>query len=144
MSAVSVRTGTTSDREWVIHAARRQLGSSHQVHSRRQFHVDAHDLLIAEVDGDPAGFLTWIIEGDECEVLAIASDRRRAGVGAALLNAIEVIARDRDCRRIHLTTTDANVATARELSAAEQDDVAVRAAHYLDVFDYKAFRRQLA
>jgi hypothetical protein len=41
-------------------------------------------------------------------------------------------------------TPDVNLATARELTAAEQDEVTARAAHYLDDFDYQTLRRQLA
>jgi len=44
---------------------------------------------------------------------------------------------------IRRATTDANIATARELTAAERDDVALRAAPYLDALDYQQFRRQL-
>ena len=45
---------------------------------------------------------------------------------------------------IRRATPEANLATARELSVAERDEVAARAARYLDVFDYQALRRQLA
>jgi ribosomal protein S18 acetylase RimI-like enzyme len=83
------------------------------VHSRRQFSVDAHALLIAEVDGEPAGFCSWIVEGDECEVLAIAVDQPRSGVGTALLEAVTRMARDLRCTRAHLTTTDANAGAQR-------------------------------
>ena len=44
---------------------------------------------------------------------------------------------------IRRATSEANVATARELSAAERDEVALRASHYLDAFDYQSLRRQL-
>src|SRR5687767_2199476 len=44
---------------------------------------------------------------------------------------------------IRRATPEANLATARELSAAERKDVAVRAGHYLDAFDYQTLRRQL-
>ena len=115
---VSVRIGNASDRRWVAEAARRRLGSDHQVHSRRQFHVDAHELLIAVVDDEPAGFLSWVVEGDEGEVLAIAADQPRAGIGTALLGAVEDLARDRGCTRLHLTTTDANVGAQRFYEAA--------------------------
>jgi GNAT superfamily N-acetyltransferase len=115
---VSVRVGNASDRDWVVDAARRLLGSDHQVHSRRQFHVDAHELLIAEADDEPAGFLSWVVEGDEGEVLAIAADAPRAGVGTALLRAVEDLARDRGCTRLHLTTTDANVGAQRFYAAS--------------------------
>jgi hypothetical protein len=48
-----------------------------------------------------------------------------------------------DHELIRRATPDANLATARELSAAEREDVATRAAHYLDTFDYQTLRRQL-
>ena len=41
-------------------------------------------------------------------------------------------------------TPEVNLATARELTASERDAVTVRAAHYLDAFDYQTLRRQLA
>ena len=44
---------------------------------------------------------------------------------------------------IRRATPDANLATARELTSAERDEVALRAGHYLDAFDYQPFRRQL-
>ena len=44
---------------------------------------------------------------------------------------------------IRRATPEANLATARELTPVERDDVALRAAHYLDAFDYQQFRRQL-
>jgi hypothetical protein len=45
---------------------------------------------------------------------------------------------------IKRATPEANVTTARELTAAEREDVSLRAAHYLDIFDYQQLRRQLA
>ena len=110
---IDVREGGEADRQWVIDASRRLLGSEHQVHSRRQFFVDSHELLIAEIDGEPAGFCAWVVEADECEVLAIGVDQPRSGVGAELIGAVSRIARDRSCSRVHLTTTDANVGAQR-------------------------------
>lgn len=40
---------------------------------------------------------------------------------------------------IRKATPDANLATARELSAAERDEIRARAWQYLDVFDYRSF-----
>jgi GNAT superfamily N-acetyltransferase len=111
--SVTVRPAQAADRDWVVDAARRLLGSEHQVHSRRQFTVDAHHLLIADVEDDPTGFLTWVVDEAGCEVLAIATDRPRAGVGTALLDVVTGVARDHGCRRLHLTTTDHNVGAQR-------------------------------
>ena len=40
---------------------------------------------------------------------------------------------------IRSATTEANCATALELSNAERDEVRARAGHYLEIFDYKSF-----
>jgi hypothetical protein len=44
---------------------------------------------------------------------------------------------------IRRATPEDNLATARELTAAERDEVALRTEAYLDAFDYRALRRQL-
>ncbi|MGQ0618063.1 MAG: GNAT family N-acetyltransferase [Acidimicrobiia bacterium] len=64
---------------------------------------------LAEIDDVRAGFLSWVIDGDVCEVLAVAADDRRRGVGTALIGAVEGQARAGGCRRMWLVTTDANV-----------------------------------
>jgi ribosomal protein S18 acetylase RimI-like enzyme len=110
---VQVRSAQRADRPWIVDLARRRLGSEHQVHSRRQFTVDEHDALIAEVHGRPAGFLAWIVDGSDCEVLAIATDHGRAGIGSALIAAVDHIALRSGCTRLVLTTTDANTGAQR-------------------------------
>ncbi len=109
MAGVVVRPAGPSDRGWIVEAARHLLGGEHQVHSRRRFRVDEHEALVAELDGERVGFLTWVAEPPDGEVLAIAVERPRAGVGSALLGAATSAARDARCTRLHLTTTDANV-----------------------------------
>ena len=110
---ISVRRAEPDDVPWVVEVARRQLGSEHQVHSRRLFRVDEHELLVAELDGTPVGFLAWVLDGVDCEVLAIASEVPRVGVGTALMRAAGDVSRDHGSARLHLTTTDANVGAQR-------------------------------
>ena len=110
---VEVRRAHPADRPWIVDLARQRLGSEHQVHSRRQFTVDEHEALIAEVDGRAAGFLAWIVDGADCEVLAIATNHPRAGVGSALVAALDAEASQNGCTRLVLTTTDANVGAQR-------------------------------
>ena len=110
---VQVRPARPADRAWIVEAARRRLGSEHQVHSRRQFTVDEHEALIAEHQGRRVGFAAWVADGPDCEVLAIAADQPRAGVGTALIEGVDRLARAHGCDRLVLTTTDANVGAQR-------------------------------
>ena len=68
-----------------------------------------HPALVAEEAGEIAGVLTYVITGESCEVLTLHSEKRWAGVGTALLQEVERVARQRGCRRLWLVTTNDNV-----------------------------------
>jgi GNAT superfamily N-acetyltransferase len=65
--------------------------------------------LKAVEDGQIIGILHYQILGDDCEILTLASTKQSQGVGSALISAVEEIASNQGCRRIHLTTTNDNL-----------------------------------
>jgi GNAT superfamily N-acetyltransferase len=69
----------------------------------------AHPALIAERDGRLAGVLTYIVEGDSCEVLTLHAAERLMGVGTALLEALAELASRAGCKRLWLITTNDNL-----------------------------------
>jgi GNAT superfamily N-acetyltransferase len=69
----------------------------------------AHPALVAERDGELAGVLTYILDGESCEVLTLHSAERLRGVGTALLRALEEVAASAGCSRLWLITTNDNV-----------------------------------
>jgi GNAT superfamily N-acetyltransferase len=80
--------------------------------ARRGQLVDArtHPALLAEDEsGDLLGVATWVVVGDEIEVLTLHAARRWTGVGTALLDAVAAIGRALGCRRLWLVTTNDNV-----------------------------------
>jgi GNAT superfamily N-acetyltransferase len=68
-----------------------------------------HPALVAERDGALAGVLTYVIAGDDCEILTLHAAQRRAGAGTALVEAVERVAGERGCRRLWVLTTNDNV-----------------------------------
>jgi ribosomal protein S18 acetylase RimI-like enzyme len=66
----------------------------------------AHPQLIA---GDSQGVLTYVIDGDACEILTLHAEPRHSGAGTALLDAVERIAREAGCTHLWLITTNDNV-----------------------------------
>lgn len=77
--------------------------------SRGRLH-DGLDLpgLVASHEGERAGALLHRVDGDELEVVFIATTVRGVGAGAALLGAaVELAARER-CRRAWVITTNDN------------------------------------
>lgn len=74
--------------------------------------VDArkHPALIAEDDtGVLAGVLTYVLEGDRCEILTLHAAERWRGAGTALIEEVERIASGAGCRRLWLITTNDNI-----------------------------------
>jgi len=66
-------------------------------------------MLIALEGGAPAGFLTYVLDGDACEVLTLNAVTSWRGAGTALLEAMAAVARDAGCSRLWLVTTNDNV-----------------------------------
>ena len=65
--------------------------------------------LLAEEDGRLLGVLTYVVDGDACEVLTLHADVRRRGVGSALIAAVRGLAAEAGCMRLWLITTNDNV-----------------------------------
>jgi len=73
--------------------------------------VDArrHPALVAEVDGEIAGVLTWVLRGSSMEVLTLHAARHWAGAGTALVAAARRVAEASGAHRLWLITTNDNV-----------------------------------
>jgi GNAT superfamily N-acetyltransferase len=69
----------------------------------------AHPALIAERGGALAGVLTYVIEGEACEILTLHAAERFGGTGSALVAAVEKVAAGAGCARLWLITTNDNV-----------------------------------
>jgi GNAT superfamily N-acetyltransferase len=89
--------------------------------------------LLAEVDGEPAGLLTWRLDEatGEIEVVALEAWVRARGVGAALLRALRGEASALGASRLWLITNNDNLAAIRFYQRRGWDLVAVHrhAAH---------------
>jgi GNAT superfamily N-acetyltransferase len=68
-----------------------------------------HPALVAERDGTLAGVLTYVIDGEGCEILTLHAAERFGGTGTALIEAVERLAADAGCARLWLITTNDNV-----------------------------------
>jgi GNAT superfamily N-acetyltransferase len=62
------------------------------------------------MDGDRvAGHAAYRIGPDGCELVVIAAQPRKAGIGSRLLERVVAAARDEGCSRVWLTTTNDNL-----------------------------------
>jgi len=109
---VRVRPLGEADRQWATGKLRELWGEG--VVSRGRL-LDATVLpgFVAEGDGEPAGLLTYRVDGGDCEVVTINAFLRGAGAGTALMEAVAAAARDAGCRRVWLITTNDNLRALR-------------------------------
>src|SRR6478735_8320073 len=105
---MQVRPATAEDHDWV--EAFLVTNNADQV-ARREELVDAlrYTALIAEGDTGLVGVLTYVLDGQACEVLTLHATVSWQGVGTALLEVVERIARAAGCQRLWLITTNDNI-----------------------------------
>jgi ribosomal protein S18 acetylase RimI-like enzyme len=108
LSEPRVRLRDESDREQV-EAFLAERSSLHVARLGRLEAVLEHPALVAERDGALAGVLTFVIDGDACEILTLHAAERFAGIGSALIERVEAMAADAGCTRLWLITTNDNV-----------------------------------
>jgi ribosomal protein S18 acetylase RimI-like enzyme len=97
------------DRRWAEGLLEEHMGSSRV--ARLGEVIEAADLpgLVAEREGERLGLLTWILDGDQLEVLSLHCRVENVGAGSALLEAATELAIGRGCRRLWLLTTNDNL-----------------------------------
>jgi ribosomal protein S18 acetylase RimI-like enzyme len=106
---IVVRAFGHDDLGWAEAILRRSLGGHLQ--ARRGEVVDVLDLpgLVAEREGRPLGLLTYRIDQEGCELVAVVASERGNGVGTALVEALVEEAEAAECRRIWVVTTNDNL-----------------------------------
>jgi GNAT superfamily N-acetyltransferase len=109
MSDITVRPIRAADRSWAKNFLIERWGSDRMVaHSAIYYPAELEGFLALQ-DGEPAGYATYDIVGDSCEIVFIDSGPQHRGIGTALLEAIKRLALERDCNRLWLITTNDNL-----------------------------------
>ncbi|WP_261129860.1 GNAT family N-acetyltransferase [Bacillus sp. Marseille-Q3570] len=98
------------DKEKIINFFIEQWGSMMMVLSTGVYHCDQLDgFAVIEDDGALLGLITYIIENNECEIISLDSLQDNQGIGSTLLHKLETYAKEKDCDRVKLITTNDNL-----------------------------------
>lgn len=106
---IKIRESTSEDRDWIIEVLLDNWASNIIVTRGTSYEADLLPSLIAEVAGKPSGVLTYSIRNNELEIVTMNAVQKGIGIGSALLDEIEIIAKKNKCRRIWLITTNDNI-----------------------------------
>ncbi|MFW9956544.1 MAG: GNAT family N-acetyltransferase [Candidatus Odinarchaeota archaeon] len=107
--AFEVRDSTKDDRDWIKNLLLDNWASNIIVTRGITYEADKLPAIIVEVDGHRVGLLTYKIKNGELEIITMNALEKHQGVGTALLNEVEKIARRNGCERIWLITTNDNI-----------------------------------
>lgn len=113
MATLDIRAKLPEDEAWVRAKLTERWGTS-VVASVRGLHDAALlDGLVAELDGEQVGLVTYRIEDGACEAVTVDAYESGRGIGTALLRAMADLARSRGCRRVWVLTTNDNLPALR-------------------------------
>jgi GNAT superfamily N-acetyltransferase len=99
--------GLTS--EWLAERLREAWGSTEIVIRGRLRDASKLPALVYRDEDEVVGLATYELTPEACELVTIDAFRQHAGVGSALLDALEEEARAHGCRRLWVITTNDNL-----------------------------------
>lgn len=106
---IETRPLDKASRNWARQAFLKWWSAPFVVSNEKRLYFDDMSGFVAYLDGKLCGLLTYNIIGPECEVVTINSTVPNRGIGRALMDAAVNEAKKRQCTKIWLTTTNANI-----------------------------------
>ena len=105
---IDVRETEPADRAWVRSFLQQQFRSTRIVSRGTLHQADQLPGFIAMLGNEPMALLTYSVSKGELEVVSLHAAVAGRGLGSRLLNAARDRARDLQCRRLWLITTNDN------------------------------------
>jgi len=99
--------------QWAHDFLTETWGGVEQVSRGVLYNVLEYPGFVAVVDGAPQGLVTYRIDIAQCEIMMIHSAIEGIGVGAALIEQVQEVAREAKCKRLWLVTTNDNIPAIR-------------------------------
>ena len=113
MLNTSLRKLTPEDAPWVRAFWIEHWGSDLMVVHGQSFTSAGLPGFVVEANGQVLGLAIYRIEQDECELMSLDSLIEGQGIGAQLLQAVTVAAREAGLHRLYLSTTNDNLRALR-------------------------------
>jgi len=106
---IEVRALNHDERPWAAGLLVERWGATRIVSRERVHEASELPALVAILDDERVGLLTYRVDGDSCEIVSLDSLSEARGVGTALIAAACAEAERHGARRIWLVTTNDNM-----------------------------------
>lgn len=110
---ISVRPIREEDTAWLRQHLINEWGGEPVLANKRSYFPTQLPGFVAILEGaqgkEVVGEVTYSIEKPDCEIVTLSSLREGLGIGSALFNTVETVARSQQCRKLHLVTTTDNL-----------------------------------
>jgi len=115
METFSVRKIEKEDRDWINRWLIFQWGAEVVISHDIEFHpAELPGFIAIDITSqEPVGLITYVFDGDDCEIITLDSLREGIGIGNALIEAVKNYARAAGCSRLFLVTTNDNIYSLR-------------------------------
>src|SRR5262249_36502166 len=113
VSGLVLRPLNDTDRSWLTEFMTERWGVPVAAGGGRLHRLDALPGIVAMNGDRVAGVVTYLVEGDRCEIASIDAAPEGEGTGTALLDAACEAASAAGCRRVELITTNDNLRALR-------------------------------
>jgi len=106
---MKIRSFSPDDATWLEELMNRDWGGLPLVIRGKKYNPVVLDGVIAENENGIAGFLFYEMQGENCEIIVFEVFDKFKGTGTILLDELKRIAKDNNCKRIYLMTTNDNL-----------------------------------
>jgi N-acetylglutamate synthase-like GNAT family acetyltransferase len=113
MTEFVIRPVDSSDREWISETIAERWGSEVVVVHQTVYTPSVLPGFIAVHKGKRVGLITYHIQKGECEIVSLDSLIPSIGIGTNLIDSVLKAARDSNCQRVWLITTNDNLSALR-------------------------------
>jgi len=113
MTEIQITPIEEKDNKWASSLLASQWGSTIIVSRGKTHQSNKLPGFIALIDGKKVGLITYSVENDDCEIVTLDSLVGGKGVGTVLLEKVRMTAKEKNCKRVWLITTNDNLEALR-------------------------------
>jgi len=108
MSKLEIRPIKAGDKKWILSLLKDRWGSDVIITRGKIHHANQLSGFVAIFDNKKAGLVTYQIVNNECEIVTLDSLVKGKGIGNNLIERIITLAKEKECKRVWLITTNDN------------------------------------